>query len=173
MPSPNNSFVIPPFLGILGQANNALQQAEANYQANLAALNEAYALKKKKIPYPGLKEDPSSSQMIYTLQIPEALLESSLESIDRELAERASALAEISKQLEVVEETDSLIRHHISNLRMGASHFERKKVKKPPSYQYQPELEPAEDFEHLAGVAQPAATAEWLTAQQLSPAGQG
>lgn len=160
MPSPNNSFVIPPFLGILGQAN-------------MNALNEAYALKKKKVPYPGLKEDPSSSQMIYTLQIPEALLESSLESIDRELAERASALAEISKQLEVVEETDSLIRHHISNLRMAASHFERKKVKKPPSYQYQPELEPAEDSEHQPGVVPVAATGEWLIGQQPSAQGQG
>lgn len=166
MPSPsNNTFAIP--VNLTGP-NAALQQAEAAFHANMQQLNALYGKKKA-----NLKEDPSSSQMIYTLQIPEALLESSLMSIDRELEERANALAEISKQLEVVEETDSLIRHHISNLRMAASHFERKRVKKPLSYQDQPEPELAEGSEHQPGVVPVVATGEWLIGQQLSPEGQG
>jgi hypothetical protein len=124
---PNQFFAISNAAGSIAQQAAAVNQAYKEYQ-------EVYGLTKK---------DPSSSQMTYTLQIPEDLLTTSLESIDRELEERASALSEIAKLLEVVEETDSLIRHHISTLRRAANQSERKKSKKTQSYQPQPAPMPA------------------------------
>jgi len=116
---------------------------------------------------------PESSRTICTLQIPEVLLESSLESIDRELEERANALSEITRLLEVVQETDSLIQFHLSNLRKAASQSERKMSKVPPSYlsQFGPVLTGA--LETLPEASLAVAVSEWQFAPAPLPAGQG
>jgi hypothetical protein len=147
--------------------------ANALYGAMVAqqnAINQAYN-EYKDLAMP--KKDLSPSQMTYTLQIPEDLLTKSLESIDRELEERASALSEIAKLLEVVEETDSLIRHHISNLRTAASLSERKRAKKPLPYPGLSEQEPAGGPWNQLGAGQPVEAAEWTTVPALSQQGQG
>lgn len=88
----------------------------------------------------------STSPKSDNLQIPAALLRESVESIHRELAERANARSEIAKLLEVEAETDMLIRKHLSNLRMAAIQNGTTTAKKPQFYSGPSVPEPAEDY---------------------------
>jgi hypothetical protein len=134
------------------QAANAaaLQQAQQ-------AFNSQSMVEKKK----GIKKAPEPSQTIYTLQIPEALLESSLASINQELEERANALSEISTLLEVVQETDILIRHHLSILQRASTLSERTKSKVTQSYLNQFGQVQAEGSSSPLGASPAAASEEW------------